>query len=152
MLSEVEHLTVRRFCEHEAVNLLCSSFYDRAQRLGVELKVEAAMTQEVSVPDAELCAILSNGLENAISAVSGLAPEQKWVKLYCRMKRGKLLLEIRNPCRGPVPMENGLPAAREAGHGYGCRSIASIVERHRGLYVFESTAELFTVRIALPLE
>lgn len=152
VLSQVEKLTLQRFCEHEAVNLLCCSFYDRAQRLGVELKVEAALKERLPVPDAELCAVISNGLENAISAVSGFEAEQKWVKMYCRVKHGKLLLEIQNPCSGSVPMENGLPVAQETGHGYGCRSIASIAERHRGLYEFKHAEGLFTLRVVLPLE
>ncbi|MCM1149372.1 MAG: ATP-binding protein [Butyricicoccus sp.] len=36
------------------------------------------------------------------------------------------------------------------GHGYGCRSIHSIVEKNLGLCVFEPEKGIFTLHIALP--
>lgn len=151
VLSQVEQLTVRRYCENETVNLLCSAFADRAARMNVQLKVEVRLPESIPVTDTELCAVLSNGLENALHAVDGLEADRRWVRLYCEKKRGKLLLEIRNPYDGQVELRDGLPVSQQEGHGYGCRSIAAIAEHYRGLYTFEAENGIFTLRVVLPI-
>ena len=86
-----------------------------AARLTAELRLPAAL----SIPDTELCTVLSNGLENAFRAVSGLDEQQRTVSLYCGVRLNKLLLEIKNPYQGEIVMCEGLPVSDRAGHGYG---------------------------------
>ena len=105
---------------------------------------------ELSLPDTELCSLLSNSLENALNAVSVLDSEHKWVKFYCEAKRNKLLLEVQTPYSGQIIMRDGLPLSGREGHGYGCRSIRTITEHNRGHYSFEPENGIFTLRVALP--
>lgn len=86
--SDVESIATRRFCENETVNLLCSSFAQRAERAGVQLQVDARVPQELSVSDTELCSLLSNALENALRVAGGLEPPaRRVVGLYCGIRR-----------------------------------------------------------------
>ena len=71
--------------------------------------------------------------------------------LYCDVRREKLLIEIKNPYSGTVELENGLPAARQAGHGFGCRSMASIARQKGGLCVFRAEDGVFLLQLALPM-
>ena len=148
--ADVESITPRRFCENELVNLLCSSFANRAESSKICLSVKANLPNKLSVSDTELCALLSNGLENALHAVSGLEPDLRWAELYCDVRSGKLLIEIKNPYSGKITIQNGLPAVRQAGHGYGCRSIKAIAEQNGGLCSFVAETGLFTLRVVLP--
>lgn len=128
--SDVESIATRRFCENETVNLLCSSFAQRAERAGVQLQVDARVPQELSVSDTELCSLLSNALENALRVAGGLEPPaRRVVGLYCGIRLGKLLIEVRNPYDTPPVLRDGIPVSDEAGHGYGCRSIRAIAQR-----------------------
>ena len=147
----VEAITPKRFCENELVNLVCSSFVHKAAQQGIRLTVDAKLPQQLSISDTELCSILSNGLENALSAVSELEESRKWTEIYCGILSGKLLIEIKNPYAGEIVMRDGLPISGRKGHGYGCRSIRSIAEQNGGLCVFEVENGLFTLQVALPL-
>ena len=149
--SEVEALSVRRYCENELVNLLCSSFAEKAQQHGIRLTAELRLPAALSIPDTELCTVLSNGLENAFRAVSGLDEQQRTVSLYCGVRLNKLLLEIKNPYQGEVVMCEGLPVSDRAGHGYGCRSMQSIAARRGGLFELQAENGVFLLRLALPL-
>lgn len=144
-------ISVKRFCDNEAVNLICSSFVDKAAQLGVELTIRARLPEVLSISDTELCAILSNGLENALHAASQMEDSARWMELYCSIKRNQLLIEIKNPYAGSITMEDGLPMTDEPGHGYGCRSIRAIVLQHGGLYTFSPENGVFTLQIVLPL-
>lgn len=147
----MEEITPKRYCENELVNLLSSSFFGKAKRLGIRLTVNAKLPQKLSISDTELCSVLSNSLENALKAVSSLDESLKWVELYCSIKLNKLLIEVRNPYAGEIVMQDSLPVSNQAGHGYGCRSIQTITERYHGLCSFEPENGVFTLRVVLPM-
>lgn len=150
--ADVDAITPKQFCENELVNLLCSSFAHKANAAGIRLTIDAKLPKSLSLPDTELCSLLSNGLENALHAVDVLEADSQWVELYCGIRVNKLLIEIKNPYSGQITMRDGLPVSSRDGHGYGCRSIRSIAERHQGLYSFEPKNGVFTLRIILPLK
>ena len=149
--ANVEAITPKRFCENEIVNLLCSAFASKAEQSGVRLKITAKVPMALSVSDTDLCAVLSNGIENALRAAAELEEPYKWAELYCEIKHGKLLIEIKNPYAGEVSMQNGLPTTDRTGHGFGCSSIRTITEHNRGLCTFESEQGVFTLRVILPV-
>ena len=149
--ADVESVTPRRFCENELVNLLCSSFAGKAERMKVRLTAEAQLPGELAISDTELCSILSNGLENALRAADRLEEPYRRVDLYCGIRLNKLLIEIKNPCPDPVPMRDGLPVSGRKGHGYGCRSIRTIALHRGGLCEFKAEDGIFLLRVALPV-
>ena len=148
--ADVESITPQRFCENELLNLLCSSFSNKAKRTGVKLTIKAKVPAELPVSDPELCSVISNALENALNAAA-LKKQDKWATLYCDIKSNKLLIEVKNPYDNEVIMREGTPVSNLEGHGYGCQSIRTIVEQHRGLCSFEPNDGTFLLRIVFPL-
>ena len=147
----IEAITPKRFCDNELVNLLCSAFSDRAERLDVRLTVKAELPPVLSIPDTELCALLSNGLENALAAAGALDENRRWISCFCGIRASKLLIEIKNPCVGKIVMRDGLPVSQREGHGYGCRSIQTIAQTCHGLCEFTAEDGIFTLRAAMPV-
>ena len=145
--ADIAAITPKRWCENETVNLLCSAFADKAERAGIRLKIDAKLPKTLTIADTELCSLLSNGLENALRAAGQNPDPYRRVSLYCAERLGKLLIEIKNPCFTPVPMHNGLPAADREGHGYGCRSMQTIVEKNKGICSFTAANDEFCVKI-----
>lgn len=150
--ADVEAITPKRFCENELVNLLCSSYSGKAERMGIRLTINAGVPKDLPISDTELCSMLSNGLENAMRAACALEESNRQVTFYCERKSNRLLIEICNPYAGEIVIRDGLPTSDREGHGYGCRSIQSITARHRGLCSFEAKNGLFTLRVILPLK
>ena len=150
-MADLDAITPKRFCENETVNLLCSSYDSKAQRLGVQLKINARLPNSLPLSDTELCSVVSNGLENALKAASHPEVTDKWVEFYCEHKQNKLLIQIKNPYSGHITMNNGLPVSAQEGHGYGCHSIQAIAQRNGGLCSFDVENGLFALRLILPL-
>jgi hypothetical protein len=148
---DVDAITPKRFCANETANLLCASFSGRAEALDIQLTADVRLPEQLTISDTELCALLSNGLENALQAVSALDPSRKWVELYCGVRMKKLLIEIRNPYSKSITMRDGLPVSTRSGHGYGCRSILSITRKNHGICTFEPENGIFTLHVVLPL-
>ena len=131
--------------------LFLPAFHLQSQRQGAVLTVDASLPNDVAISDTELCSLLSNGLENALHAVADLPADRKQISLYCGVRQNKLLIEICNPCAGPIAMRDGLPVSDREGHGYGCRSIQAIAQRNGGLCVFSAQQGQFLLQIILPV-
>ena len=151
VMDDLDAVTPKQYCENETVNLLCSSYERKARQLNVRLTIHALLPAKIPLSDTELCSVVSNGLENALQAASQSELSEKWVKLYCEVKQNKLLIQIRNSYTGEVVIRNGLPVASRDGHGYGCHSIQTIVQRNGGHCAFVAEAGVFTLRLILPL-
>jgi len=150
--TDIENITPNRYCENNTVNLILTSFAAKAKKSGVVFSVDARLPQSVSISETELCALLSNALENAISAAAQVADEKfRNLRISCHTHKGNLLIFIENSFAGEVTMENGLPQSDREGHGLGAKSIAMIVEKNNGFCSFEVKDEIFTLRIVLPL-
>lgn len=150
--SDIDAITPIRYCENETVNLILSTFFTKAMRAGIELNVDAKLPGSIPLSDTELCSLLSNGLENAITAVSGLDPEQRTVSFKGIVHKSNLLIMIENPYSGKVRMKNGIPQTSAEGHGYGTRSISAIADAHGGQAIFSAKDGIFTLKIMIPLK
>ena len=150
--SDLDSFIAVRYCENGLVNLLCSSFADKAKNLKAKFDVSVSLPDSLPISDTEICSIISNGLENAFNAISSLEEERRTVSFYCGIRRNKLLIEIKNPYSGKVTMHDGLPVSDNIGHGYGCRSIRTIAERKKGLCSFETENDTFILRVVLPMQ
>lgn len=133
-----------------------SSFDTKAKKSGVSLCTSVILPASLVMNDTELCSLLSNALENAIAAVSQLEDE-KLKKVYIRSfvnENNVLLISTENAYTGEIEMKGGFPKSKnmEAGHGFGIKSIAAIIERHGGLYSIETAGSVFTLKLLLPLE
>ena len=143
----------RRYCENELVNLLCSSFAEKAQHAGARLDVDAKLPQALGISDAELCAVLSNALENALRAVCALPVEAREVRVVSGMIGGAMLgLSVENGYVGGIDFApNGLPTSHKKDHGVGLASVAATVKRHNGTLSIAAKDGVFSAHILLSL-
>ena len=147
---DLDAITPQKFCENETANLILSSLAAKAKRMGVALSVNARIPQPHSIADTDLCALLSNLLENAITAAAKIGDGRiKSVRVEAKTDEARLLLLIENPYSGEVQMENGLPTTRQEGHGFGVKSVEAIIQKRGGMSLYEAKDGLFTARIVV---
>lgn len=148
--SEIEDSSVIAFCENEAANLIFTAYAKSAKERGIAYRVRAAIPQEVSMPESDLCVLLSNALENALRACQRLAEkEQGTIEVTAYEKDGKLFLQFINSFGGDIIFDHGIPVTDNPGHGIGVRSICAVVERYGGFYSFLTEGSRFILRVTL---
>lgn len=137
--SDMEAITPARFCENETVNLILSAYATKAKQAEIMLTVDAKLPDLLPFSDTELCALLSNALENAIQATKNM-PDKSDRSIAVRMysKNNKLCIDIRNRYQTEPTFYRGLPVSREQEHGLGTKSMAHIVEKHGGVFQFSA--------------
>ena len=116
-----------------------SAFTTKAEQSGIQLTIDIKLP-DLIIPfsDTELCSLLSNALENAIKACEQIPDSNnRRINLSMYSKHNKLCIYICNSYQNaPVFAQDGLPVSTEQGHGFGTKSIAHIVEKHRGMFQF----------------
>lgn len=120
----------------------------------VNLHTNVNLPEKLNVNDTELCALLSNALENAIAAASQIEDEKlRKVYIHAIINGDKLVISTENAYAGVIVMDGDLPKSEQSdpGHGYGIKSMISIVERHGGLYSMETEGGVFILQLLLPL-
>lgn len=149
----IEAQKVTQYCENEAANLIISAFAGRAKKCGVDISVQGALPNDVSVSDNDLCVLLSNSLENALNAclLAAKSLDRRVISLQFRLAKntGKLFIQITNPCIETVRFENGIPVSSQQGHGIGVQSVCAIVDRCGGCCTFLQEDKTFILRLSL---
>ncbi len=153
--ADIDALTPIYYCENETVNLILSAFNTQAKKAEVELKIDVKLPKELEISDTELCTLLSNMLENAITAAAQV-DDIKLRRVYVNglVKNQQLIVSTENAYIGKIEMDGELPKSSKKGdrHGFGIKSILTIVERYNGLYSFETEDGVFIFQILLPLK
>lgn len=154
--NKLETITPNHYCENEIVNLILGSFEQLAQKQSITFVTDVILPQDLPLGDTELCSLLFNLLENAVTAAGTSSDEAlRFVKIRSAYNNHKLLIFTQNGYSGDITLEDDLPVRTTSesseDHGFGIKSIVSIVEAHDGLYTFEINDQHFDARIMLEL-
>lgn len=150
--TSIKEITPIRYCENNTVNLIFSHFANKASNFQIAFTVNANIPQNIPITETDLCALLSNGLENAVNACLKVTDERiRSIYINCRVHKEKLLILIENSYTGQVAEEHGLPKSDQPGHGFGVKSMVMIINKYKGYYSYSAEDGIFTSRIILPL-
>ena len=131
------------------LDAILSSYFRRAKDLGIQVKTQLAIPEELPVPVAELSTVFANALENMIHEVQKLPPDERCMVCKC-ITSPRLMIEFSNPCTEDVTIgADGLPVTRDTGHGIGTRSIMAFAEKHRAVCSFRAENGWFKLQMAL---
>ena len=144
-----EHV-IAKYCNHEAINLILSSYINKAKNEGIHVESQVSIPESCEIADIDLCVIFANAIENAINACMNFKNlADKIIKISCLSKNNKLLIQITNNFTGVVTFKNDLPVTDAKNHGFGTKSIAKTVQKYNGIYSFTTEEHVFKVNIIL---
>lgn len=106
------------FCEKNNIHLSCMIHGEALSFLG----------------ESDLCSLFGNIVDNAIDAVKDLDTQQRIINLLVKIKDGVLIVQTENYFKGDIQFEDGLPVTKrnQNYHGFGMKSIESIVRKYNG--------------------
>ncbi len=122
-----------QFCANPYVNAVFVHYMEKFKGIGVECRTDIQVGEEL--PYMELCQILSNGLENAYDALSGLAENDREGSVQMKYSKNYILIRIRNRCREDLHVERGTEVRTDKkghDHGFGLRTVSEAAARLNG--------------------
>ena len=98
-INEVIHTSdktaLQRYCKNNIVNLILSSHKGEMKKKQITFQYTIQIPEKLRISDVDLTALLSNGLENAIHAVSDLPMPKRIIRLDMHMNHDKLLISLK---------------------------------------------------------
>ncbi len=103
----------------------------------------------------DLSALFGNALDNAIESVCKISDrEKRLIHVSVARQKGFLRIRVENCYEGELRFQNGIPVTTkkdERYHGFGLRSIQSVVEKYNGSMTINAKGGWFELRILFPV-
>lgn len=133
----LEKMTVPARCANPTVNAVLTAYIVQAANAGCTVESQLRVPETLLFDKTDLCVVLANPLENAISACQKLPQDQRRIDLRMELTENqRLLISVENPCPKPVTFgPDGLPdGPKREGHGLGLQSVKRVTEKYGGLF------------------
>ena len=140
-------------CANPAVDALAGHYDNEAKQQNTAVEWKLELPRQLPLPEADLCTILGNLLENALHACQNLPPEQRQVRVMARMLSPAMLgLIVENNFDGVLKKQRGiLHSTKHEGTGIGLVSIETAVHKYNGSLTIETPNHVFRANVLLNL-
>ena len=149
-------------CDNPAVDALLASKASQCAELGVPFATNVVVPVQTSIPDAELCAVFSNLIDNAMNASKELVEDEQacanknaqepFIEVDVLIAAGYLSVRVRNAClehRSRPHHAHKQPHSINDMHGWGKSIVALIAHRHNGSFTCVAENGVHLARVTL---
>lgn len=155
--------SVPRFCEHRVVDALVQAKAAACEGRGIAFESSLDVPDAVPFSDAELCAVFSNILDNAVEGCAQADAQGRFVRVSSRCAGGFFLITCENSCdaeASPASTGSAKPRALRLGssdespvmrHGWGQDILARLAACHEGDFSAHQSKGVYRVEMSLAL-
>lgn len=142
------------YCKNMSVDAILHYYAGELEAAGVSFSHSVEVPQKMKITDLDICRIFGNLLENAVQAVKeDEETEEPYVSCTCKVRMGKLLIEIENSYCGEVrKKENVFYSTNHSGQGIGTASVGKTAGKYGGYADFTVSEGIFRANVFIPLE
>ena len=154
MEREIQSYEAQNKTGNKALDTILAAKSLRCQSLGISMTCVADGQELDFIKPTDLSVLFGNALDNAIESVEKLsAVEKRLIHVSVVKQKSFLRIRVENCYEGEIRFSSGLPTTRKDAryHGYGMKSIQSIVEKYNGSMTVKAADGWFELRILLPI-
>ena len=101
----------------------------------------------------DIASLFGNALDNAIERQRAESADKRFINLNLTKKNGFIYIHIDNYCSEKIEFEDGMPLSTKANngyHGFGTKSIGSIVDKYDGEVMMSVEDDVFNLDALIP--
>ena len=151
LLENVTALPSDTYSENPIINAIVGRYLNEAKAQGITVTADIKAAENLALPDDELCVLLTNMLENALEACSGMpADSPRFIRFKLRAPEGHLIVTCENSTDAEVEVNadgNVTTSKKDAEHhGFGLTVMRRIAEKRGGKFSVAGCDGCFTVK------
>ncbi|MBP3886545.1 MAG: GHKL domain-containing protein [Cellulosilyticum sp.] len=139
---------------HTVADAIINQKMIKAKQYNIEMTVQGEFPTQFKIEDMDLCALLSNSLDNAIEATTKVEESNKQsIKLVVGEKVGNVYITVSNAVEANIPPDSMLKTTKNNNkrHGIGMRSMKLVLEKYNGYLNWSCADRIFTLTMVIPL-
>ena len=138
------------------LDAILSSKVSIARKNNIEVNCTAKVSQDLTVSDVHLCAIVGNLMDNAIEACEKMKKEtpdaKRFIRVYIGLFKSQLYISVINSTKERKRRRvSELVTSKLGEHGFGLRRIDKITEKYDGYVNRKNEPGVFATEVMLPL-
>ena len=139
------------FCKNYAANAVLNYYNNLAEQYKIETNWKIDIPENLAVRDVDLCSVIGNILENAITASRDIPEEKRMIQFTVVTRHNtNLYIVATNNFNGKVRLNNDrYISTHRDGSGIGLASIVSIAESYGGAADFRHNEKQFFTNVML---
>ncbi|MEG0441259.1 MAG: GHKL domain-containing protein [Oscillospiraceae bacterium] len=138
------------FCGNLTADHLLRHFTAMARSAGAEVLSLMHLPENAGVADTDLCVVLGNLLENAVTALQNQSTGKKYLTVRGEMIGHQLAISVENSYNGAVDYRDGVYySTKHEGEGIGLSSVRGIIDRGGGSFQISTQEGVFTADVLL---
>ena len=109
----------------------------------------------INIEDIDICALMSNLLDNAIEACEKISNEDRWIYLKIKQNKNMLLIWVANSILENKKDHVDFFQSTKKNpifHGLGIKSINNVIKKYEGYKIHEIQENKFQIFVSLPLD
>ena len=144
---------ILKFSDNTAVNATMNYYAQTADQNGIKTDLIAVVPDTVPLTDNELCSIVGNILENAITACMDIPEKDRFIQFMAEpMNDTQFLIVATNSFSGKVKKhQDRYLSTKRHSSGIGLSSIQRTVQAHGGTAEFSNSDTEFYTNIIIPM-
>lgn len=149
-INAVAEVTPVRYCEIDILNLLLAHYANIAGKNQIPYHFDVKISEELPMSNMEICALVSNTLDNACQANMKVIKEDRKLELVFKEHNGMLIFSVDNAFNEAVEniiLDHEEPWNKE--HGFGTKSIEAIVKKYNGDVSFSFKDNIFSTMVIM---
>lgn len=150
ILDEVIHVDDTVYTNNRALNAICNVKFSHAMKLGIDVKCEISLPDEIGIDYGEMGILYGNLLDNAIEACERINGDDKSIFLDTYIINGnRLVIILKNTKPDGINKRLLTTKPDKVNHGFGIKSVKKIVNKYSGMYHVMEENSMFTTTIEL---
>lgn len=133
------------FCDDHAMNALLNHYQRRAESGEIRTDLKVMLPEMIHIDSIDLCSIVGNILENAITACLDIPKERRFIRMVISEEQNReLYIAISNSFSGKLKKKGDrYLSTHKGGNGIGLISIAATASRYDGTADFSHDDSVF---------
>lgn len=126
----------------------------QAKNLKIDFLVSGQIDERLNIEDMDLCALLSNSLDNAIEAAKQVTEiEERKIEIVFSNKSKSMLIKVRNSVKENIETKEQLITTKKdrRRHGIGMMSMETTASKYGGVLEWQCKDYEFQLNIELPI-
>ena len=148
LMRDVQETPLADWCDNQVVNAVLYSKASEAAAANITFQVDAQLSEDAGIDELDLMSLLSNLLDNALTAAAQAEPKTVSLKIW--ENAGEVVFQVRNTIDPQtVPDLQKTSKRDKASHGLGVGIIKDICSQYHGTFTTAQKEDQFEVSVTL---